>query len=101
MAHIAVKLNGQRWKLKRPVRLTLGGDVCDGRCDYHDRVIHIRKDLRGLPELETILHEAHHAQAEIVNEEFVDRTADETATILWTLGYRKLSAEQIRTLGLE
>lgn len=99
--HLKVKLNGADWTLKRPSRLTLHGKDLWGRCDYEKRTILVHKTADGLTELDAIVHESLHAQEQVVYEDFAERVGSEISAILWKLGYRKLSAADRRTLGID
>lgn len=54
------------------------------------REIRIRQTLRGRARLETVIHEALHAQTWQRSEEDVTRAARELAILLWRCGYRKV-----------
>lgn len=54
------------------------------------REIRIRQVLRGRARLETVIHEALHAQTWTRSEEDVRRSARELAKLLWRLGYREV-----------
>lgn len=92
---------GKKWTLKRPAKLTLDGEGCYGRCDYHTRTILVLKRLLGFDELDTFIHEGIHAICEIIDESFVGCMATDLANLLWRLGYRKLSRAQRKALGIE
>lgn len=54
------------------------------------REIRIRQVLRGRARLETVIHEALHAQTWSRSEEDVRRSARELSALLWRLGYREV-----------
>ncbi len=54
------------------------------------REIRIRQVLRGRARLETVIHEALHAQTWSRSEDDVRRSARELADLLWRLGYREV-----------
>jgi hypothetical protein len=54
------------------------------------REIRVRQVLRGRARLETVIHEALHAQTWSRSEEDVRRSARELAALLWRLGYREV-----------
>lgn len=54
------------------------------------RRIRIRQVLRGRARLETVIHEALHAQTWTRSEEDVRRSARELSKLLWRLGYREV-----------
>lgn len=100
MRNPKLTLGNKKWTFERPRSITLNGDGCDGLCDRETRTIKIKKSLAGLPELDTTLHEVLHAIGDFLDEDFVDNNAKEMAIALWSLGYRRLTVEQIKTLGL-
>lgn len=46
--------------------------------------------MRGRAKLETVLHEALHAQWPEDSEEKIARSGKELADLLWKIGYRKI-----------
>ena len=54
--------------------------------------IRIRKHLRGLMLLDTLIHEGLHATLWDLDDDAVHATASDIARLLWRLGYRKQSA---------
>jgi hypothetical protein len=54
------------------------------------REIRVRQVLRGRARLETVIHEALHAQTWTRSEDDVRRSARELAALLWRLGYREV-----------
>ena len=85
------------------MRIKVGGKYWDltfskmkgkylGRCDaphIPEKKIKISKDIEGKEELDTLLHELLHAADWWKDEEWVEQTASEIATVLWRLGWRK------------
>jgi succinate dehydrogenase flavin-adding protein (antitoxin of CptAB toxin-antitoxin module) len=64
----------------------------DGQCSnpkYKNRKITIDASLRGLRELEVLIHEMTHAGLYDLDEHAVTEMAHDVATLLWRLGYRK------------
>lgn len=86
------KLGGLRWRF----RFVRSKDIPDDRwadCSTPDdprRQIRIREVLRGKGRLETILHEALHAQWPDDSEEKITRHGKELSELLWKIGYRKV-----------
>jgi hypothetical protein len=63
----------------------------DGLCDHPGtpgREIWISSTLTGQNMLETLIHELLHASYPDLNEDAVNATARDIATVLWELGYR-------------
>lgn len=58
--------------------------------DQTPREIRVRQTLRGKARLETIIHEALHAQTWDRTEADVARSARELAALLWRCGYREV-----------
>ena len=54
------------------------------------REIRVRQVLRGKAKLETVIHEALHAQTWTRSEDDVRRSARELAALLWRIGYREV-----------
>lgn len=79
-------------KKKQPIKILyshLGNYKAVGLAWTEDRVIAIDKRLRGIDELEILLHELLHIQNPKWAEIMVEGKAKELALILWELGYRK------------
>jgi hypothetical protein len=100
MGQLTLRLNGKRWTHKRPRKIVVKGEECDGVCDYGTRTISVRRGVKGVDELDTYLHELRHATGDFLEEDFVKREAKEIAEALWILGYRMLSADQRKQLGI-
>lgn len=78
---------------KKPIKVLyshLGQYKAVGLAWQADRVIAIDKRLKGIQELETIIHEVEHVQNPEWSESKVTKTAKEKAQILWDLGFRKV-----------
>ena len=78
---------GQRWRI-RFVAMRRN----DGECDAPqttDKEIRIASHLKGERRLSTIIHEALHASAWHIDEEFVDQFGNDLARLLTRLGYRE------------
>ena len=78
---------------KKPIKVLyshLGQYKAVGLAWKEDRVIAIDKRLKGINELETIIHELEHVQNPEWSETKVTKTAKEKAQILWDLGFRKV-----------
>ena len=83
-----IKVGGKYWDL---IFSKMKGDYL-GKCDaphIPQKKIKISKDIEGKEELDTLLHELLHAADWWKDEEWVEQTADEIATVLWRLGWRK------------
>jgi hypothetical protein len=78
---------------KKPIKVIyskLGQYKAVGLAWKEDRVIAIDKRLKGINELETIIHEIEHIQNPEWSETKVTNTAKEKAQILWDLGFIKV-----------
>ena len=85
---IRVKIMGKIWWFRRLPQLK----KLDGWCDNpwaKNKQIAVWSRLRGLRELDTIIHECLHAGFNDLKEESIDGFASDLARILWRLGYRK------------
>ena len=82
------KLCGRYWTLRFAY---LRGET-DGRCtspfEPHKEIV-IRRSLKGQAELETLLHELWHASDWSKDEEWVGLVAEDTARLLYRLGWRR------------
>jgi len=79
-------------KKKQPIKILyshLGNYKAHGLAWKEERTIAIDKRLKGLDELETIIHEIMHIQNPKWPEIMVEGKAKELALILWELGFRK------------
>ena len=63
-------------------------DPLHGICTEKPNEIWINPELRGLKRLETIIHEAEHAEDPEAKEEVIHRRAHHIARLLWRMGYR-------------
>jgi hypothetical protein len=80
-------------KKKKPIKVVyskLGQYKALGMAFTEDRVIMIDNRLKGIEELDTIIHETIHVQHPHMKEMEVIKNATELAKILWDLGYRKV-----------
>ncbi len=78
---------------KKPIKVLyshLGQYKAVGLAWKEDRVIAIDKRLKGIQELETIIHEIEHIQNPEWSETKVTKIAKEKAQILWDLNFRKV-----------
>ncbi len=102
MKPIALNLGGHVYRYKRPVKLVREGHECDGYCNYEKKLVEVRRDLTGAEEHETDVHETLHAAAPYLGEDYaVGPVAKQLAAAYRKLGYRKLTAEQLKTLGID
>jgi hypothetical protein len=85
------KVNGRLWRVIETPAREMGTDW--GRCDHppgRNPTIQIRRTLRGVRHLDTLVHEVLHAARPELDEEAVDTTATAIAKALWRAGYRRL-----------
>ncbi len=78
---------------KKPIKVVfskLGQYKAHGMAWTEERIIAIDERLKGLDELDTIIHEAIHVQNPKWPEIMVQGKATELAQLLWDLGYRKV-----------
>jgi hypothetical protein len=96
-------INGRRWRFLRE-RLPdymVDGELHEkhGDCDSPDqknKAIRVHSALKDKDELETIIHEARHAENwEMYDETYVARRSAELTNLLWRLGYRKTTPENL------
>lgn len=86
-----IRIQGKAWNLRFAKSKELKRDY--GHCDSPKRKskeIVIRDNLDPKVELDTTIHELLHAADWSKSEEWVDSTANEIATILWRLNWRKV-----------
>jgi hypothetical protein len=89
----AVTINGKRWTWRW---WPFGRGESDGSCDpptKPHKQIHVRNSLNR-PErqrrlLEVAIHEAMHALSWQIDEQVIERGAEDIAELLWKLGYRR------------
>jgi hypothetical protein len=67
-----------------------GDPDTDGLSWHTKRTIAIDNRVKGVDELDTIIHEVFHIQNPNWDEKMVKNKATELAKILWDLGYRKV-----------
>lgn len=94
-----VRILGKYWTLlfSQLRRQRVDGHYIDGLTNAEDRTISIDSRLRGIRELETILHEFEHACDQcadgrvffVHSEDYVTAKANDLARFLWRLGYRR------------
>lgn len=102
MPNAILTLGGVQFAYRRPAKIIVDGDECDGYCDYKRKRILVRRDLSGAKEMETDLHETLHGAARYLDDDFaVYPIAKQQSVALRKLGYRKLTAAQLRTLGID
>lgn len=89
-SEIRAKINGRLWRVALTPARNMGKDW--GRCDHppgRHPTIQVRRSLKGVNLLDTIIHETLHAQLPLLDETAVDTTARVVATVLHQLGYRR------------
>jgi len=89
-SEIRAKINGRVWRVVLTPARNMGKDW--GRCDHppgRHPTIQVRRSLKGVNLLDTIIHETLHAQLPLLDETAVDTTARVVATVLHQLGYRR------------
>ena len=88
-----VEILGRRWNLVYR-RLRDNRGECDPP-EQCKKEIRVANDLRGQEELEVLLHEMVHAAGWHLDEEYVQKFADDVSQVLWRLGYRKLPGMEV------
>jgi len=85
-------LGGIRWRFRFVKSSQIPNDRWADCSDPGDpkRQIRVREVLRGRAKLETVLHEALHAQWPEDSEEKIKKSGKELADLLWKIGYRKI-----------
>lgn len=89
-SEIRVKINGRLWRVVLTPARNMGKDW--GRCDHppgRHPTIQVRRSLKGVNLLDTIVHETLHAQLPLLDETAVDTTARVVANVLHALHYRR------------
>jgi hypothetical protein len=84
-----VTIGGRKWVL----RFVKAGDIGKqnmGESNIELKEIKILDSLKGEQRLDCVIHELLHCCGWHVDEEFVSRFANESAAVLWKLGYRNL-----------
>jgi len=92
-SEIRTKINGRIWRVLLSPARNMGKDW--GRCDHppgRHPTIQVRRSLKGVNMLDTLVHEVLHAARPELDEEAVDTTASAIARALWRAGYRRLDA---------
>lgn len=77
---------GEKWRL---VFKSLRRRKLCGLCDYDTHTITVCTSVKGIDELDTLIHECLHACQGFASEEHVAEVATTVAGMLWNLGYRK------------
>ena len=92
---ITFHLNGKRWRFLREY---LPEDR-DGDCDpptTKGKAIRVDKRAKGKLELYLTLHEVRHAENwHMYDEDYVKQVSHDHTNLLWRLGYRRLTPEEI------
>jgi len=84
-----IKIKGKMWDFVRTqFDVTKQWGSCD-RPGVKGKKIKVAAKLRGVNELNTIIHECLHAGFDSLDEEHVDEFATDLARVLWRLGYRR------------
>ena len=83
-----VEILKKRWKL-RFTRLKINRGECDAPTKP-GKEIRIDSELREEERLEVVIHEATHCAFWFLDEEYVTQFAEDTAKLLWRLGYRNV-----------
>ena len=89
---IRVKIMGKVWWVRRLSQLKGNYGWCDKPCTKNKQIA-VYTRLRGLTELDTIIHECLHAGFNDLKEDSIDEFASDLARILWRLGYRKIDQQ--------
>lgn len=96
-------INKRRWKfIREPLSdYRKDGIVHErhGLCDppeTKDKAVRVHSRRTGLLELWSIIHEVRHAENwDMYDEDYVDAVSGALAKLLWRLGYRKLTPEEL------
>lgn len=85
-----IRVNGDSWELRfRKKVIDDDRREVDGLCIHESRKILVRSHQEPDDELETIVHELLHASDWRASEEAVTLQAQEIATVLTRLGYKR------------
>jgi len=90
---ISIKIKNKLWKIKIVKSTDLSSTTC-GECDdpkYAKPQIWIKRSLKPIDLMDTIIHEVIHAIRPELSEESVLETGTTIAKVLWKLNYRKMS----------
>lgn len=101
MKSLSFTTGGKRWTLRFTKDPRHEGKSVWGNFDPNTRIIRVSTKCSPEIELDTTIHEANHAIYEFIDEEYVDSGSTDLKNILWKLGYRRLTPEQMKTLGIE
>jgi hypothetical protein len=97
-----IRIAGKQWDLKFYPSLGRDSQGTEylGLCDNPELPnprIKIKKGQKDKAEMSVICHEIGHASAyPLLSEEFCDQMGDDIAEVLYKLGYRKLSKEELK-----
>jgi hypothetical protein len=83
------KINGRTWRVQFVEARAMGKDW--GRCPHppgRHPTLEIRRSLKGINMLDTLVHEVLHAQRVELDEQAVEETGSAIAKALWRAGYR-------------
>ena len=89
---ISITINIKKWKLKIVKSTELSPSTC-GECDdpkYAKPEIWVKRSLKPIDLMDTIIHEVLHAIRPELSEEAVLETGTIIAKALWKLNYRKM-----------
>ena len=89
---IKIKINNKMWKVKI-VKSTDLAAASYGECDHPANAkpeIWVKRSLKPIDMMDTIIHELIHAIRPELSEEAVLETATTIAKALWKLKYRKM-----------
>lgn len=92
---VTIRINKKNWKIKIVKSAELPNNIL-GECDdpkYSKPEIWVKRSLKPLDLMDTIIHEVVHAVRPELSEEAVIQTANAISKALWKLNYRKLSGE--------
>lgn len=93
---ISIKINQKDWKIKIVNSMDLSSTTC-GECDdpkYKNPQIWIKRSLKPIDLMDTIIHEVLHAIRPELSEEAVMETGTTIAKVLWKLNYRKIPRDK-------
>lgn len=85
-----LNFHGRRWVLRFVPNLGPNRGVCDSP-ETRGKEIKIQAGLKDEELLEVLIHESLHACAWNLDEEAVQKTAEDIARMLWRIGYRKVN----------
>ncbi len=100
MKQTTLILGGEKWTYKRSPKVYFKGELVDATYDFATHTIDVTKRLKGFAEMESDIHEIDHVMHD-EHEKKVTRKSREKTRALRKLGYRKLTPEQIKILGIK